>query len=293
MKPLSTILSLALLLAASVAGAQEPGDSPLTLLYQSTGLLAMVCDVEPLGGPDSTGAFTIAGVPAGATIQQAYFITGVWDDIGSATHTLDLDFDGSLYTAVPADVVDFAVEAGGLDLGGYAVDVTADVPGDGVYPFTVTANQSGTGTSGALLVVIHEHVSNPYRKVVINSGAEGIRFGNAVTDFPGLAASGGTLHVWTEADNAFFSDPLEQITLNGSVVLGGPGGDIFDSNQGCCTSYHEVPVTVPAGTSTVGIDNGQDLFGWHFAALVLDAEPPTGVGETSWGKVKGRFRAGE
>jgi hypothetical protein len=290
MKPLSTILTLALLLASATAGAQEPGDSPLTLLYEDTGLLAMAYDVEPLGGPDSTGTFTIAGIPAGALVERAYFITGMWDDIGSATHTLDLDFDGSPYAGVPADVVDFAVEVGGLDLGGYAVDVTAAVPGNGAYPFTVAPNQTGTGTSGALLVVVHSHVSNPYDKVVINFGAEGIRYGNAITDFPGLDATSGTLHVWTQADNAFFSDPLEQITLNGSVLLGGPGGDIFNSNEGCCTSYFEIPVTVPAGTSTVGIDNGQDLFGWHFAALVLDAEPPTGTGTTSWGKVKDGFR---
>lgn len=288
-RPPAILAVIPLLGAAGSASAQEPGDSPLTLLYQNSGLLAMAHDVEPLGGPDSVGTFTLAGIPAGAVIDRAYFMTGVWDDIGSPTHTIDLDFDGTLYSAVPADVVDFAVEIGGLDLGGYAVDVTAQVPGDGSYPFTVTANQSGTGTSGALLAVVYSDAGNPMTEVTINFGAEGIRYGTSTTDFPGLAAaSTGKLHIWTEADNAFFSDPVEEILMNGVIVAGST--DIFDANQGCCTSYFEIAVAVPAGLNTVTINNGNDLFGWHYAAVESAVDRPTHVTRESWGQVKELFR---
>jgi hypothetical protein len=288
--PAVVTLAVVLIVATSPARADEPGDSPLTLLYQSTGNLALAHSVAPLGGPDSTGTFTIAGLPVGAAVERAYFITGIWDDIGSATHTMDLDFDGTPYPDVPADVVDFAVEVGGLDLGGYAVDVTADVPGDGSYPFTASPNQSGTGTSGALLVVVYTHASNPANEVILNFGAEGIRNGSSTTEFPGLAASGGELFIWTEADNAFFSDPVEEIVWNGAIVAGGPFADIFDANQGCCTSFFGIPVTVADGLNTATINNGQDLFGWHYAGLVLPASDPIPVTPVSWGSVKGAYR---
>lgn len=291
MKRLPTTLMAALTLAAATSvPAQEPGDSPLALLYQDTGFFAMAHSIEGLGGPDSVGVFTIAGLPAGAVVEQAYFITGVWDEIGAASHSLDLDFDGTSYLAVPADVVDFAVEVGGFDLGGYAVDVTADVPGDGVYPFTVTANQPGSGTNGALLAVVYSHASNPLTEIIINFGAEGIRHGSSTTNFPGLPATSGSLYIWTEADNAFFSDPVEEIVLNGTVILGGPFADIFNGNQGSATSFFDLPVTVPAGLTTVTINNGQDLFGWHYATLELAAEQPTSTEARTWGKVKGDFR---
>jgi len=292
MKSLFLFLTAGMIIAAPAApaDAQEPGDSPPTLLYQSVGQIAMIHDVEGLGGPDSVGTFTISGIPAGGTVEKAWFITGVWDDTTAASNSLHLIFDGADYGDIPADVVDYAVEDGGLDLGGYAVDVTAGVPGNGSYAFQVTPNQPGSGTSGALLAVVYSHASNPLNEVVMNFGAEGIRHGISTTNFPGLSAGSGSLYIFTEADNAFFSDPVESIALNGSVILGGPSADIFNANQGCCASFFDIPVTVVNGLNTVTIENGQDLFGWHYAALVLEATLPTAVEPASWGKLKSRFQ---
>jgi len=44
------------------------------------------------------------------------------------------------------------------------------------------------------------------------------------------------------------------------------------------------------GLNTVTIENGQDLFGWHYATLLLPATLPTVVEPASWGELKNRFQ---
>lgn len=292
-RSLTLVAGSALLMAGGLsrpAAAQEPGDSPLTVLYQNTGLLDLAHAVVPLG-IGTSGTFTLTGIPGTATVEQAYLILGAWDEIGSATNTLDVTFDGTLFPAQPADVIDYTVEVGGFDLGGYAIDVTALVSGDGSYPLSFVHNQVGTSPPGALLAVVFSDPGNPLRQVSINFGAEQIRFGSASTDIPGLVASSGDLYVWTEADNAFFSGPVEEILFNGLVIAGGAGADIFNGNQGAATSFFAFPgLAIVDGTNTVAINNGQDLFGWHYAAIVSDGDEPTSIDATTWGRVKSLHR---
>ncbi len=284
----SIILCVGLTLASvSPAWAVESGDSPPAPFYEATGQIDIVWAVEEFLGDDT---FAITGIPGGATVEAAFFISETWDDTTAISNSIDLVFNGSAYGSVDADVMDYTEEEGGLDLAGYVVDVTADVSGDGSYPFTVTPNQSGNGAIGHLLVVVYEHETNPLNLIKMNVGAEAIRWASSTTEFLDIPGGDGELHIFTESDNGGGSEGEESIALNGSVILGGPDSGIFDSNQGCCTSYFELPVTLLEGYNTVTLTTGEDLFGWHFAALVVETTGSTATRSVSWGAVKNRFR---
>ncbi len=133
------------------------------------------------------------------------------------------------------------------------------------------------------VLVVYSHATNPLNRIKINFGAEGIRYASSTSEFFNVPGGDGELHIFTEADNEYFSDGEESIALNGTVVLGGLDADIFNRNQGCCASYFEIPITVLGGYNTVTVTTGMDLFGWHFAALVVEVLEPSATESETWG----------
>ncbi len=257
------------------------GDTPLEALYSFAGHGDVVYSVSGMG---ESGEFNVAGIPADGIVERAYFITGIWDSTGYSMHSMDFTFAGVGYGTIEADVFDATPEEV-VELASYAVDVTADVTGNGSYDFEASPQQPGTGLFGSLLVVVYSAPSAPSAAIDLAFGGESLREASSTAFFDEVAPGPGVVHIFTEADQAGFSEGEESIAFNGTTILGGMNADIFDANQGDSCSYFELPVTTIGGMNSVTVTTGEDWLGWHFAALVspLGVTP---VESTSWGRLK-------
>lgn len=262
------------------------GDSPPATTYTFSGNGGLATSVVGLG---PSGTFTIAGIPATGSVVKALFITGIWD-FASATHSMTFTFGSTFYGTLLATTLDIDDGGtGGLDLAGYVVDVTADVPGNGSYTFVAAPDQSGTGAFGSLLVVIYSDASSPAVQIHLNTGSESLAFSGSTSTFAGVAAGAATLHVFTQADQAGTSTGVESIAFNGATILGGTDADIFNNNVALFTSYFALGVTTVAGANTTTITTGEDWLGWQVAALVSPGAP-TSTESRTWGSIKGLYR---
>jgi hypothetical protein len=243
----------------------QTGDNPLVTLERFTGNVDVVVDVVAQAGPiNPSGTFSVSGIPVGATVLRAWFITTSF--AASAIESASATFAGSaLGTQAPTS----EDPGGGRFARSYRFDVTALVPGNGSYGYSVT----GTGnTFGDALVVVYEDSGLPSRTIVINDGAESLLDSTTSTAFDGMSGGDGRLIVFVEADNP---GGTERIDLNG-VTIAGPG-DIFAANNGSFASLVETPVVVADGTNTVDIDSRVDWIGVHLAVLVGAGSPTLGM----------------
>ena len=212
--------------------------------------------VEVAAYPDgyaysSSGTLTLSGIPAGATIEQAWLYANNYFD---ASRTPSATFGGTvLANTIAFDVNDtFSV---------YKWDVTSLVTGSGSY----SASYSGmTNSYGLALVVAYSDPGLPLSRVIINHGAFDLDGGGADTHTTTFNAFAGDGDLWihTAADNNTGSESGEQIIFNGSVV-GGP----IDANLGNYASLFQLPVTAVNGTNTATIYTPIDYFGWDLAVL--------------------------
>ena len=234
------------------------GDRPLVTVKSFKGRMdAVVAVVAHPGGSNPSGTFTISGIPAGATIRGAWFVTTSFSSLGTESATVD--FAGTpLGTKTNRD--DLGDAGGGLFCRGYSFNVLSLVTGNGSYSYSVT----GTGNIyGDALVVVYEHSSLPVRRVVINFGSESLNGSSSATSFAGFTGGAGRLIVFTQADNFGGTDTID---LNGSTVAG--PGDLFNQNQGSFASLVETPVTVIGGSNTMRITTSGDWFGLHLGILI-------------------------
>jgi hypothetical protein len=261
------------------------GDSPPTTVFAFNGKGQIATDVAEWG---LSGTFTISGIPPTATIERAFYITGIWNSWDDPTHSMNFTFAAADYGTVAASVVDFTTTS--LDLGGYIVDVTSDVSGDGSYSYTVAPNaQTSAIPNGHLLVVVYSDVSLPMRQIQIGFGGEALQYASSASTIVGVTEGGGTLHLFTQGDQADDSAGTESIEFNGSVILGGPDADIFSGNVADYTSYFALPVTTISGANVVAVTTGGDFFAWQFAALV-SPPAPISVEQASWTRIKTQYR---
>ncbi|MBD3162442.1 MAG: DUF3344 domain-containing protein [Candidatus Eisenbacteria bacterium] len=295
-------LSLALFLISAAPASADPlpapgdaggafltGDNPPEHLYTFTGNGGIVHAVDP-ELLDTEGTFTLDNVPTGATVERALFITGIWDSAGSATNSMQFVFDGQDYGTEVADLIDQPDgEEELLDLAGYVIDVTADVPGNGTYAFSAVPDQGGTGSFGYLLAVVYSDPDAPVARIDLNFGAESLRENASTTGFSTIEPGEATLYIFLEADQPDYSAGEESIAFNGTVIAGGEGSGLFDHNQGPACSFFELPVATVTGENTSTITTGEDWIGWHYAALV---SPPaaTSTESRSWGSIKSGYR---
>ncbi len=242
--------------ASGTANADTTGDHPLTPTYFESGHVDAQLKVAAASGPSNfASSWTLAGLPAGATIDQAYVHSNCW----GTCSTINLSFNGG--TAVPATA--YAVDPG-YPLMGYRWNVTSSVAGNGTYTFNITNSQQ---IFGASLFVAYSHPSLPLHEIRLNDGAEDMEGATSTTTFNGVAAGPARLLLFTQADDPNFTG--ETIRFNGNVV-GGP----IDGNAGNYASQFDIPVTAVNGANTATINNVLgDEFGWHVAALVSSSVP--------------------
>jgi len=261
------------------------GDNPLTVLYGFEGQCDFAYAVATMG---NSGSLDLTTLPADATVLAAYFISGFWFAQDLATHSMSFTFNGAGYGAVDAISVDTTTDDI-LDLAGFAVDVTSEVTGNASYTYFAEGVEANFGDFGHLLAVVYSTPALPYRALQLLAGAESLMGDSSTANFDLVGTGGGTLHVFTEADQAGASSGEESISFNGALVAGGPEADLFANNNGEYLSFLTYPVTLQEGTNSVTITTGEDWFGWHFAALV----GPAGTVETertSLGKLKSNYR---
>jgi hypothetical protein len=269
------------------AAVNESGDHPLEIVFSMSGEIGVALDV----GPGSEGVFEISGIPMTAQIEKAFFISGTWTT-DAAPSVPFLTFNGLAYGRIAPTNVD---ESPDWNLWGFLVDVTANVFGNGTQTFTFYDAEALQ--HGSLLAVIYSDDSLPAQRIDIAHGAESLQLGTSTASFPSLAGGAGTIQVFVQADGTVSSAGEESIRLNGNLVLGGLGADIFDGSDAGdgvldFASLNSVAVTTIEGLNAVSITTGQDWFGLH--SIVFESPlVPTSVEETSWrswGRIKSGYR---
>lgn len=262
-------------------GALQSGDTPLSTLDTFQGTVDVMVDVVPHGGAiDPSGTFTIAGIPAGASIVKAWFFVTSFDS--SVAPTLSATFAATALGSKPPDVSD---PGGGLVNKHWRFDVTSLVTGNGGYTYSTSG---GAGNAyGDALVVVFNHSSVPVKRIVINDGGESLASATSSTSFGGFAAGPGRLIVFTQADDTG-SGGGESLVLNGSTVLG--PGDIYNQNQGSFATLIDIPVSVIAGANTMDVVTAGDWFGLHLGILTgpTPQDPAIGRLEAKLDRLEGK-----
>jgi len=114
------------------------------------------------------GNITLSGIPAGATIQNAYLYWGMLDN-GEEASLANLSFNG---TPVLGTRIGRGPDTcwGRTDSFSYRADVTPLVTGNGTYSLTGVANSGFILAEGASLVVVYQLPGSPFRTVMLADG---------------------------------------------------------------------------------------------------------------------------
>ena len=239
------------------------GDHPLTTLQAFDGQVEVAVDADAFDSTSApAGSFTIAGIPSGATIRQAWLIASNYCLSCTGVPTVGGSFAGPALPAQAPSATD-----PGYPLYEWRWDVTALVTGNGPYAYSLSMS-AGSLCYGVALVVVYEHASLPVSRVVVNDGAEDLQAVTSTTMLSGFSSSGaGRLIVFTAADDANENSTGERLVFNGATLLG--PDNVFQGNLGNYASLITVPVTVRPGPNTVAVTAGEgDEFALHLAVLV-------------------------
>ena len=271
-----------------VSEVRTTGDNPPTDYLSLVGPYGVTFSLLGAGDGYYYDSYQIFEVPQGAAIVQALVMTGVWIRPWESEHTIDFYFDGTPYGAIPAvtlDENDTGNPGDSLSLGGFVIDVTKQVSGNGYYTPTFVRNQEGSGPFASLLWVVYQREDLPWKEIHLNFGGESLRFSSSTGIFSVLGSGSGTLHVFTQADQYVSSQGTESVEFNGQQIA-------------CCQifagevdygSYLQYAVTVHPGVNNVTITTGEDWFGWHVGALVVPVAPVS-VSARSWSRIKALYR---
>jgi hypothetical protein len=244
---------------------QRPARASISTSYSASGnVAAEVQGIAASGGAGIAGSITLSGIPAGASVLQAYLYSHSYFNGGAASATFDGNNLGS--TAPLASDQSFFT---------YRWDVTSLLSGNGTFSVSATNGDN----YGAALAVAYSHPSLPSGEVFFNDGAFDFNPPNELnsTTFNASIAGTGTITNFTGADNnGGFGETGEVISFNAASV-GGP----LDANLGPFTSLDVDPVTALAGVNTASILSPSDQFGWSLSVLQIQGEPVGGVPEAA------------
>jgi hypothetical protein len=226
------------------------------------------------------GNITLSGIPAGATIQNAYLYWGMLDD-GEDASLRNLSFNG---TPVLGTRIGRGPDTcwGRTDSFGYRADVTPLVTGNGTYSLTGVANSGFILAEGASLVVIFNTGGQSFRTVMLADG-------NVVLQaFPATGQatfSGFTATAPVSAKTTFMVGDGQATQFNiftptsftGSLgPLNLPG--LFPANNGPLwdTDTFDVSSVIGAGSSSgsAAIHMAGDCLLWTAQALSVSSSKP-------------------
>jgi hypothetical protein len=226
------------------------------------------------------GNITLSGIPAGATIQNAYLYWGMLDD-GEDASLRNLSFNG---TPVLGTRIGRGPDTcwGRTDSFSYRADVTPLVTGNGTYSLTGVANSGFILAEGASLVVIFNTGGQSFRTVMLADG-------NVVLQaFPATGQatfSGFTATAPVSAKTTFMVGDGQATQFNiftptsftGSLgPLNLPG--LFPANNGPLwdTDTFDVSSVIGAGSSSgsAAIHMAGDCLLWTAQALSVSSSKP-------------------
>ena len=221
------------------------------------------------GVVNTSAAITIAGIPAGATVQRALLY---WKISGGIDDTA---------TVNAVAVTGVLVQTGGSTCWGvnsstFRADVTVRITGNGVY--TIGGLPSSTvataaDTDGVGLVVVYQEPASPLmRRVMIRDGAISTDGGgDIVTDtFTGVASPStttGRFHL-VVADGQSFADG--NLNFNGVTIATNP----FPGSDGSMMDVNSYNVNVPLATANLAWSHNTNQDCLFFNAAVLDYNIP-------------------
>jgi len=266
------VTALAVALAASQAFAQVGpgstapgpgprigGDNPLKTLKTISGPFdAKVFVLAHNGVTDPAGTFDIQKLASGSKVQEAYLYVTSFND--NASETAELFFDGTSFGQRSPDAEDEGgtVPSGNFYCRMYRFDVSSKVTGNRSYDFNVVGIEGSYATT---LLIVNGHPHFPFRRIVINDGAENLLDATTSTTFDGMSAGKGLLQVFTAADNV---GGVETVTVNGNQLA---SGDIFNANRGDFASFRRFTLDVVDGTNSFDLSTFGEWLGLHLAVL--------------------------
>src|SRR5712692_8472867 len=169
------------------------------------------------------GNITLSGIPAGATIQNAYLYWGMLDD-GEDASLRNLSFNG---TPVLGTRIGTGPDTcwGRTNSFSYRADVTPLVTGNGTYSLTGVANGGFILAEGAALVVIYNTGGTSFRTVMLADGnvvLPAVFTGQAT--FSGFTATApvSAKTTFMVGDGQGFGNPALFTGANGTAVFNNP-----------------------------------------------------------------------
>jgi uncharacterized repeat protein (TIGR01451 family) len=215
---------------------------------------------------NTSAAITIAGIPAGATVQRAllyWMISGGSD----TTATINAAAVNGVQVATAGNTC-----WGPSNSPTFRADVTPQVTGNGVYtiaglPSSTVAN--GADTNGVALVVVYQNpASGNVRRVMIRDGAISTDVvGEVVVDtFTGVAAplaSAAQFHLVVGDGQAF---PDGNVVFNGVTLA----SNQWNGSDGSLWDVRSYNVTVPAALANATWSSGTDQDCLEYETAVLD-----------------------
>ncbi len=218
---------------------------------------------------NSTATISIAGIPAGATVQRALLY---WAISGGSDTTATING----FAVTGALLLTAGDTCWGVNNSTFRADVTSQVTGNGVY--TIGGLPSSTvataaDTDGAALVVVYQNpASLLVRRVMIRDGAiSTTAVGDLVSDtFAGLSAPSATTGRFHIVVGDGQTSPDGNLLFNGTTI----GIDQFPGSDGSLMDVRSYDVNIPAllADTTWTHDTASDCL--LFETAVLDYNVP-------------------
>lgn len=227
----------------------------------------------------TSGAITLSGLPAGASLQKAYLYWSFLDD-SLLPSEQNITFNGT-------PIVGTEIGSGEDTCWGrtysraFRADVTSLVTGNGTYVLSNVANVSPLLAQGASLVVVYEDKNATPHTIVIRDGDGVINNGNThlltildgfTARDPGSGVSAKTTFI--VGDGQPYTDDLSLSgthgTFSASNAFDGSDGELWDTDTYNVSSY------VAAGESSVVADmsRGTDCLNWVAQVFSVTTQLP-------------------
>ena len=221
------------------------------------------------------GTINISGLPANATVREAFLYWGFLDN-GESASLKNLNFKG---TPITATLIGSGPDTcwGRSNSFSYRADVTALVSGNGAYTVTDVASGGVILAQGASLVVLYENAGDPTRNVILMDGNVVFpQFLTATTTISGFVAADPVSAKTTFAvgDGQPFPETASVTGSAGTTTFANPfeGGDgpLWDTD-----TFDVSPQVAPGNApASVTVSIGSDCLMWVAQAFSVTTTAP-------------------